>query len=190
MVRSLVLRALISAALALAVFAPATQARSLVDPATLTPPAQSDAVCYEIGGGSTQCDIYVLLEWANEPAFELPCGLVYETRYDERFVTRWFQDGLLVRRLVHQRAEGTWSLSATGTAPLVTFVSQTNWGEVYTTPGDPNSNVGHQRGTDLLVMGPDGGVIAHISGRTHGPDEDFDGRFVFDDAAVCQALGG
>jgi hypothetical protein len=190
MFRSLAVRALVLASLAIGAFAPAAAARSAVDPATLVPPVQPDAACFELGGGSVQCEIYVLLEWQNEPSFELPCGLVYETRSDERFVTRWFEDGLLVRRLVHQRAEGSWSLSPTGEAPLVMFSSDTNWGEVYTVPGDVDSAVGHQRGTDYLIKAANGGVIGHISGRTHGSDEQFEGRMVFDEAALCEALGG
>ena len=189
MFRSLVARALILAVVGLPALAPAAAARSSVDPGTLVPPVQPDAACYE-QGSFVQCDIYVLLSWTNEPAFELPCGLVYETRYDERFVTRWFDDFLLVRRLVHQRAEGTWSLSPTGDGASVTFKSSANWGEVYTVPGDPESAVGHQRGTDYLVQGSDGSVIWHISGRTHGPEEAFDGRFVVDEAALCAALFG
>lgn len=189
MFRSLTARALILSLVAVAAFAPATMARSLVDPASLVPPPQADAVCYE-QGLLVQCDIYILLEWTNEPSFELPCGVVYETRYDERFAIRWFEDGLLVRRLVHQRAEGTWSLSPDGGGPLVTFASDATWGETYTVPGDLDSAVGHQRGSDYLIKDAGGQVIAQISGRTHGPDEQHVGRFVFDDAVVCDALGG
>ncbi len=186
MFRSLVVRALVLALVVLVTVAPASMARSVVDPGTLVPPPPPDAVCTEQGGFVT-CDIYVLLEWTNEPAFELPCGLVYETRYDERFVTRRFEDGLLVRRLVHQHAEGTWSLSPSG-GTLVTYKSDATWSEVYTVPGDPDSAVGHQRGTDYLVRSAGGGVIAQISGRTHGGDEAFNGRFMLEDAALCAAL--
>lgn len=129
----------------------------------------------------------------NEPAFDLPCGTVYATSTDLRQGTRWYADGKLVRRHVVQHASGTWSLSPSGAGPVVTVVSHATWGEIYPVPGDESSAVGHQRGTDLLARSPDGGIVAHISGRTKG-EESFTGLFLAPDdpalaAAICEALG-
>lgn len=184
----------LSAALLLGV-AQATLAGSvLVDTSVLVPPPPAGAEC-QLNGPWTVCRSGVSIELINEPVFDLPCGTVYQTSVDVRSATRWYSDNKLVRRHVYQRAEGAWSLSSTGADPRVTFIANANWGEVYTVPGDLSSNVGHQRGTDLLAKSPDGGIVAQISGQTHlnrDGVEQFDGTFRWIegpvDAAVAEAV--
>jgi hypothetical protein len=172
---------------------------SSVDGATLTPPAPPGALCWDTGV-QVRCDSIVDVSFVNEPAFELPCGLVYATGRDFRWANRWYQDGLLVKRRVHAHGEGTWSLSPVGAGPVLTFVIHTGWGEVYPIPGDLSSQVGHQQGTDLLVKSPDGGLVAHVSGQTHGEERFtglfgwFEGPYNLDGQAqvaadMCEALG-
>ena len=171
---------------------PAADAGGSVDPGSLQPPPPPGAQC-SADGQWIICATTFDTTYANEPAFELPCGQVYGTATDLRDGRRWYANGLLVRRHVVQDAAGTLSLSAVGDAPVLTFVSHTEWGEVYTIPGDVDSAVGHQAGTDLLIKSPKGGVVAHISGRTNA-DEEFTGLFVAPDdpslaATMCEALG-
>jgi hypothetical protein len=182
--------------------APSTLASTTtVDPNTLIPPPTPGSTCVQ-NGQLVICRVELTFAWTNEPAFELPCGVVYETRTEVRSVTRRYLDQRLVTRLVHADGEGNLSLSPTGAGPIARFFVHTTWGETYTIPGDLDSQVGHQRGNDLTVLSPDGGVIAKISGRTHGPEEDFDGIFHWIDgpadpgvaaeisAALCEALDG
>ena len=193
----------LSATLLLGV-AQATLAGSvLVDTSVLVPPPPAGAEC-QLNGPWTVCKSGVSIQLVNEPVFDLPCGTVYQTSVDVRSITRWYSNSELVRRHVYQRAEGAWSLSSTGADPRVTFIANANWGEVYTVPGELSSNVGHQRGTDLLAKSPDGGVVAQISGQTHlnrDGVEQFDGTFRWIDGpvdaavaeavadALCEALG-
>ena len=158
-----------------------------VDLSTLSPQPPEGSVCWSTGT-AVRCDSTFDASYVNEPAGDLPCGTLYATATDIRVATRWYEGGLLVRRAVRQTASGIWTLSPTGVAPVVTFVSHTGWGETYLVPGDLSSNVGSQQGTDILVRAPRGGVIVQVSGQTHGEDR-FTGLFrVPDDPAVAAAL--
>lgn len=162
-----------------------------VDPNTLTPTPLPGAIC-SANGPQVICSTTFDGSALNEPAFELSCGTVYVTASDLRVGRRWYEDGLLVRRHVVRHAYGTWSLSPNGGGPVVSFVGHQTWGEVYLTPGDESSADGHIRGTDLLAKSPDGGVVAHVSGRSKG--ETFTGLFMIPedpalDADICEVLG-
>jgi hypothetical protein len=164
-----------------------------VDPATLSPEPPGGAVCWSTGT-AVRCDSTFDASYANEPFLELACGTVYATATDIRWATRWYEQGLLVRRSVHETAEGFWTLSPTGAGPRATVVTHTGWGEDYLVPGDLSSAVGSQQGTDFLVRAPRGGVLFQVSGQTHG-EERFTGRFLVPDdpsvaAALCEALTG
>ncbi len=167
-------------------------AGSSVDPSLLQPPPPPGASCSQNGPWVT-CTTTFDGSVLNEPQFELPCGVVYATSTDVRAGRRWYSDGKLVRRHVVQDAAGTWSLSPSGTGPVVSVVSHATWGEVYTIPGDESSAVGHVRGTELLAKSADGKVVAHISGRTNA-EGDFTGLFLPPDdprvaGTLCDALG-
>ena len=158
-----------------------------VDPATLSPQPPGGAVCWSTGT-AVRCDTVFDASYANEPAMDLPCGTVYATATDIRTSIRTYEAGLLVRRQVHVTADGFWTLSPTGAGPKVTFVTHSGFGEDYLVPGDLSSAVGSAQGTDLLARSPQGGVIVHISGQTHG-EERFTGHFVPpDDPSVAPAL--
>lgn len=163
-------------------------ASSPVDPDTLQPPPPPGAECRAIGSG-VRCDTFFLVDVVNEPGFELPCGTFYETIYDLRTGIRWYDtDGNLVKRLVHQDAEGTWSLSPTGAGPTVSVSAHGGWGEVYPVPGDETSAVGKAYGNGWTIKDEHGGVIAHIAGLER--NDEFHGVFRFESTfdAVCAAL--
>jgi hypothetical protein len=199
-VRPLGRTATIAAALALSLTsgAPAFASNVAVDPNTLVPPPVPGTTC-TANGAHVLCTITVDVAYTNEPWLELPCGVVYATGRDVREARRSYENGLLVRRHVHEDAEAVWSLSPTGASPLVSAITHTNWGEVYTVPGDLSSAVGHQEGTDLLVRSTNGGVVWQISGQTHA-EEAFTGHFLVDEPPpipitspaigdLCAALG-
>ena len=172
----------------LTVASPTASAGSSVDPGTLQPPPPPGAECQTIGQG-VRCDTFFLVEFVNEPGFELPCGTFYETIHDMRTGIRWYDsDGRLVKRLVHQDAEGSWSLSPSGAGPTVVISAHGGWGEVYPVPGDESSAVGHASGNGLIIKDDRGGVIAHIAGHEGG--DEFHGLFRFDSAfeEICAAL--
>jgi hypothetical protein len=182
----------LSSALVLGAAQAAFAGAPIVDPGVLQPPPPPGAEC-QLDGPWTICHTVFSENFVNEPAFDLPCGTVYETRIDNRTGIRWYNaDNKLVRRHVYQRAEGSWSLSSTGAAPIVEWFSNATSGEVYTVPGDLSSAVGHERGAQFVAKSPDGGIIVHISGRVSGPegDEEFTGLFREASAeALCEALG-
>jgi hypothetical protein len=173
----------------IAVSAPAA-AGPIVDPGTLTPPPFPGAVC-RADGDWTICHTVFLEDVTNEPAFELPCGTVYQTSHDPRTGLRWYFDGLLVRRQVFSVLEGTWSLSSTGAGPSVSFIGHRTWTDVYTVPGDEESAIETFRGLGLRAFLPGGAI--QIAGlqlsetEAHGVFRLPEDPEVAD--ALCAALG-
>ena len=92
--------------------------RSYVDPTTLIPPLKPFRVCWQLVR-TVQCDTSGASSYENLPTDEAPCGLIYETATEDSNATRFYEDGLLVRRGVQESVKGTWSLSPTGAGPTV-----------------------------------------------------------------------
>jgi hypothetical protein len=162
----------------------------IVDPVALTPAPPPGSVC-RADGDWTICQTVFLADAINEPAFQLPCGTVYQTSHDPRTGLRWYFDDLLVKRQVFSRYEGTWSLSSTGGGPTVSFIGRRTWTDVYTVPGDEGSAIETYRGLDLRAFLP-GGVI-QIAGIQLSENEAH-GVFRFPEDpevadALCAALG-
>ena len=109
------------------------------------------------------CDTSGVDEFVNEPTDEAPCGLLYETSTEVSHSTRWYQDGLIIRRAVQVHVDGTWSLSPTGEGPTVAFGRDMSWDERFAIPGDIDSGVLSQRGSTLRV--PRVGSGLHDSGQ-------------------------
>jgi hypothetical protein len=163
----------------------------VVDPATLQPVPPPGAVC-RADGPWTICQTVFDGSSENAPAFDLPCGTVYETFRDVREGIRWYLDGKLVKRFVSQNADGSWSLSPTGAGPTVTVTAQANWRNEYAVPGDESSGPTVFHGNGVVARAPGFGVIAHIAGLDL-PDGTHHGvvRFIDDPqvaAVLCEAL--
>jgi hypothetical protein len=92
-------------------------AGATVDPSTLQP-VPPNAVC-RADGSYVICDTFVDETLVNEPIFDLPCGTVHETSSYHGAGTRWYVNGLLVKRHVAAGLDGTWSLSPTGAGPTL-----------------------------------------------------------------------
>ena len=181
--------ALASIALVIGSLAGATvaTARTPVDPTSLTPPLKAFRVCFE-EGPFVHCDTSGVVEFVNEPTDEAPCGLIYETSTEQSHSTRWYQDGLLVRRAVQVKVSGTWSLSPTGAGPTVRFGRDISWDEHEAIPGDIDSGVLSQRGSTLRV--PQVGSGLHDSGQWL-PDGMHVGHVAYTDegaARLCELL--
>ncbi|HEX5823847.1 MAG TPA: hypothetical protein VFY18_05230 [Candidatus Limnocylindrales bacterium] len=170
--------------------APGASARSFVDPTTLTPPLKPFRVCWQLGP-EVQCDTGGTASIENEPADDSPCGQIYETSTEVSNSTRWYRDGLIVRRKVEESVRGTWSLSPTGDGPTVVFMRNMSWDEHFTIPGDLTSGVASTRGSVLRV--PSLGSDVHESGLIvpNGDDEIHHGRISYTDegfARLCALL--
>lgn len=185
---------LIRVAVAIAVVAlanvPVASARTLVDPTSLTPPLKPFRVCYELGP-NVQCDTSGDVTFADEPIGDFGCGVIYETVEERSNSTRWYQDGLLVRRAVQEHDRGFWTLSPTGAGPVVEFMRDSSWDEQFTIPGDITSTVRTVKGASLRVpaLGPD----LHESGYDVLDTDDRRGHFASDDAHIallCPLLVG
>ena len=169
--------------------APAS-ARTLVDPTSLTPPLKPFRVCYELGP-YVQCDTSGDSTYENQEVGDFGCGETYESAEDVSNSTRWYQDGLIVRRAVQERSRGFWSLSPTGAAPVVEFQRDFSWDEHFSIPGDITSTERTVKGATLLV--PALGADLHESGYSVEDTDDQRGRFVSDDphaALLCPLLLG
>jgi len=165
-------------------------ARTLVDPTTLTPPLKPFRICYELGP-YVQCDTSGDTFVENEPTDVAPCGQIYQTVEFKSHSTRWYQDGLIVRRQVQEHDDGTWSLSPTGAGPTVAFQKDSSWDEHFTVPGDINSGVATVDGASLRV--PVLGVELREAGQFRSDDTHV-GIFTSDDpqatAELCALLVG
>lgn len=132
--------------------APGVSARTLVDPTSLTPPLEPYRICYQTGL-KVQCDTSSDTSYHNQAAFELPCGMVYESATERRHATRWYQDGLLVERIVQSHLVGSWSLSPTGAGITVGFAADQSWDETFLIPGDLTSDSEVSHGNFMRVQG-------------------------------------
>jgi hypothetical protein len=166
-------------------------ARTLVDPTTLTPPLLPFRICYELGP-NVQCDTSGDVTYENRETDELPCGLIYQSAHEVSNSTRFYQDGLLVRRAVQEQITGTWSLSPSGAGPTVAWAVNDSWDDQFTVPGDIDSFVRVVRGSSLRV--PALGSEMHLSGVfVDDGSGTYHGIFTNDDAAaleLCDLLVG
>jgi len=177
-----------------AVFAAgAASAGQSVDPSTLTPEPPPGATCQATGGGVT-CKTTFDASFQNEPAFTLSCGQIYESANDVRRGIRWYVDGLLVRRLVFQQAEGRWSLSPTGAGPTVQWTAQQSWENSNfdaTAPEDTWPTTQH--GMTFKVFGDHGLIFLYTGlelpdGSHHGHGDFAQLETPEADAAICAVL--
>lgn len=164
----------------------------IVDPDTLQPAPPPGAEC-RADGRWTICHTGVVIDAVDEPAFDAPCGTIYETIHDVRRGIRWYNDdGQLVKRFVTQDAEGTWSLSPAADQPTASLSAHANWRNVYAVPGDDSTGPMVVHGDGLTVQAPGYGVIVHIAGLDL-PDGEHRGVVRFGDAELdklCTALTG
>jgi hypothetical protein len=166
---------------------------SIPDQSVLQPPPPPGAVC-RADGSYVICDTFLDIASVNEPIVDLPCGTVYETSADHRDGTRWYVDGLLVKRRVVAHLSGTWSLSPTGGGPTVAVDANWNWWIRLALPGDESTGELTSHGSDLRVSGPGLGGVIHDAGISY-PDDTHNGigrLFDTPDAAatLCRALQG
>src|SRR3954453_19214098 len=160
-------------AIAASVLAPAGLARTPVDPTSLRPPLKPFRICYELGP-YVQCDTSGDVFTENEPTDVATCGQIYESAEFKSHSTRWYQDGLIIRRQVQDSVTGFWTLSPTGDGPRVGFRRNNSWNELFAIPGDITSGVATFNGGNLRV--PARGVRLHEAGQVR-PDESTMGRF-------------
>jgi hypothetical protein len=192
-IRRLVLVAATLAVVMLGSAGMASAAHVQVDPTSLTPPLQPYRVCY-LDGQSIRCDTSGTTTVANSPAFDLPCGTVYETGTDVRRAVRYYNlDKLLVERNAEEEYNGMWTLSPTGGGPSVQLRANDGWHEHFVIPGDLDSDSERAHGSFLHVIAF-GNVILDVGlylpdgtndGYTQVP---FDGTDPEAEAKLCAAL--
>jgi hypothetical protein len=73
------------------------------------------------------CNTFVDEDPAGEQFEELPCGWLYINGPDHRLGTRWYEDGVLLRRLVRQDVDQTLSLSPDGSGPTLKVTAHDSW---------------------------------------------------------------
>jgi hypothetical protein len=163
----------------------------VVDSGTLQPPPPPGTVCQD-DGPWTICRREVIESWVLVPIFQLPCGQLYESATQAIDTRRWYSDGKLVKRHVVQSAEAAWTLSPTGTGPVVDVDIHANWWVDLGVPGDESTGSITARGNFATAHLPGAGAQVHIAGLDL-PDGTHRGilRFVGDveaNAALCGAL--
>jgi hypothetical protein len=164
-------------------------ARSYVDPTTLTPPLKPFRVCWQLGP-NVQCDTSGDVTYANRETDVAPCGLLYQSAHEVSNSTRYYKDGLLVRRAVQEQIKGFLTLSPTGDGPRVEFDVNDSWDDHFAIPGDIDSFVRVARGSELRV--PALGSVMKQSGVFYEDDSArYRGIFTNDDdaaIALCALL--
>jgi hypothetical protein len=177
---------------------PSAFAGSTVDPNTLIPPPPPGAEC-SATGAFVICHTDFVESAVNEPIvdFTLPCGTIYETINDVRRGIRWYDssDLTIVKRLVFQDAEGSWSLSPTGEGPTVTLTAHANWRNLeFPDPLDESTWPTTFHGNEFTLSAPGFGVIAHVAGLDLPDGTHHGAARVIEDpvvaAELCAALGG
>lgn len=144
-------------------------ARTAVDPASLTPPPPLvDGACWDLGS-FVKCDTGKDIVVANEPIVDATCGTIYESAEERSTATRWYVDGLLVRREVQEHDRGFWSLAPDGSGPTVEFQRDFSWDEQFAVPGDLDSGVQILKGATMRV--PALGAALHESGTWNSDTE-------------------
>ena len=190
-------RAAAIAALVSLIGGSAAVASTPVDPETLIPPPPN-ATCME-SGRFIICDTSFVIEGVNEPIdFGLPCGTVYETVDDVRRGIRWYDADTLtiVRRLVFQGMEGTWSLSPEGSGHVVRISAHANWrNEEFSDPFDESTWPTTNHGSKFTASAAGYGVIIHDTGlfEPDGTHHGVSTGFLDDPeiaAEICDAMGG
>ena len=175
------------AAVGLFAGAGATSAHTLVDPTTLTPPLPPTRFCYG-DGPWVKCDTSAVITTENEDTGDPGCGTVYLDSTDTRHATRWYRDGLLVKRIVQSQVRGTLSLSPTGSGTIIDFAADLSWDERFLVPGDLSSDSETVHGNVLRIEGM--GSLARDVGIWL-PDGTHNGLFSLGDegdAALCALL--
>jgi len=161
-----------------------------VDGSALTPPVLAGTPCYQ-DGRWVRCDTSNISSYTYGPTdIDLPCGTIYEAGVDDRHATRWYEDGLLVKRSVQASFRGYWSLSPTGDAPRVGVYGDWNWWIRLEVHGDESTGVLTSHGNGLRVAGMrsllrDTGIWL--------PDGTHHGLLTFTDEAIdqlCDLLAG
>jgi hypothetical protein len=144
-------------------------------------------VCWQLGP-NVQCDTSGEETYENRETDVLPCGLIYESAHGSSHSTRYYQDGLLVRRTIQEEYRGSWSLSSTGDGPTVEYMQNDSWDDDFAVPGDIDSFVRVVRGSLLRV--PALGSDMKLSGVFTDGDQDgpfaYHGIFTNDDAAALK----
>lgn len=149
--------------------ATSTFAHQLVDGTTLVPPVGPSVPCYEAGRW-VNCDTSTNTSYANLAADDFGCGTVYVTGTDTRHATRWYQNGLLVERIVQDKVRESWSLSPTGAGPSLAVSIDQSWDEKFTVPGDLSSDVEVTQGNFIRIQGLGGQFIdsgRYLADGTH-----------------------
>ena len=179
---------------AIAFPATAANAGPIVDSSDFVPAPPQGAVCREHGTSVLCRTRFSFIEDAT-PAFETPCGWIYENSEMPRDIYTEYVGGLLVGRHVTSRVNGTWSLSPTGSEPTVRIIGGWNWRTELAVPGDESTAMITTHGNQLKISA---GLsrYANISGIFY-PNEDYHGVLIFSifdsvqaQEALCDALTG
>src|SRR5262245_41832544 len=180
----------VAAVVASLVGASGVAARTPVDPTSLTPPLKPFRVCWQLGP-EVQCDTSGDDSYENVPIGDFGCGQIYETGEDVSNSTRYYEDGLIVRRAVQERSRGFWSLSPYGGGPIVEWQRDFSLDEHFATPGDIESAIRIVKGSTVRV--PALGADLHASGWSIEDTDDRRGHFADGDAnlaLLCPLLVG
>jgi hypothetical protein len=171
----------------------AASAGALVDPNTLQP-VPPNAVC-RADGPQVVCDTFFDETLVNEPIFDLPCGTVYETSFYRGDGTRYYVNGLLVKRHVAASLDGTWSLSPTGAGTKLKETASFSEESFWPVPGSGGDDtaISTEHGSNFKISAPGAGVIIQDSGTWY-PDGEHRGLLrglpsPATDAALCAAFG-
>lgn len=141
---------------------PAASAGGNVDPGDLVPPPPPGAACTDLGASRVICQTLVTFVDVDAPLFPIACGTVLQSAVSSNRGTRWYEDGLLTRRLIHGTFDGRWYLDPAG--PSVPISGHWQTSTVWTTPGDDTTEVETFHGLHAAGSAIGIGPALHLAG--------------------------
>ena len=139
---------------------PAASAGTPVDPDTLTPPPPPGATCEAVGGGTVICQTAISFPADGEFVFDIGCGPVYQTSTDDRYGIRWYENGLITKRVFRGDLDGTWSLTPDASGTVIKITGKWSSLSTWSVPGDNDTLVQTDQG--LMVHGTAKGLGATL----------------------------
>ena len=145
---------------------PAASAATPVDPDTLTPPPPPGATCEAVGGTTVICHTAISFPAFGDPILDIACGTVYMWATDDRIGIRWYENGLITKRVYRAEFDGTWSLTPDGSGPTISATGNWNSSSIWTVPGDNDTLVETFHGLHFhgTAAGLEGGALL-LAGR-------------------------
>ena len=146
-----------------------------VDPNTLTPPPPPGATCQANGPTTVICHTAITFVFEGEPLFDIACGTIYQNGTDSRYGIRWYENGLISRRVFRGQMDGTWSLTPDASGETLSFTGNWSASATWAVPGDDDTFVQTEHGLEFHATSPGLGGSLLLAGQIEHDNVDVHG---------------